>query len=94
VAIISAANQGHLDRVDVADVPKVNEAIRSELHDRGADLLADIRDTKDLSDETAAKVDAIVTEVVARFVPEEEPEAQEREQPAEEAAEEPAPAAA
>jgi len=90
VAVISAANQGHLNRIEVADVPKVNEAIRSELRERGADLLADIRDTKDLSDETAAKIDAIVTEVVARFVPEEEPETQEAEQAAEEAAEEPA----
>ena len=64
VAVIYAANQGYLDHVDVPEVPEVNEPIRRELRDKGADLLADIRDTKDLSDETAAKIDAIAKEVV------------------------------
>jgi len=73
VAIIYAANQGYLDRIDVAEVPNVNEAIRRELRDQGADVLADIRDSKDLSDETAAKIDAIVSKVVGQFAPSEAP---------------------
>jgi F-type H+/Na+-transporting ATPase subunit alpha len=91
VAVIYAANQGHLDRVPVETVPEVNEAIRRELRERGADLLAGIRDTKELSDEAAAKIDAIVADVVKRYAePEEAPAAS---APAEEAPE-PAPAAA
>jgi F-type H+-transporting ATPase subunit alpha len=91
VAVIYAANQGHLDRVPVEAVPEVNEAIRRELRERGADLLAGIRDTKDLSDEAAAKIDAIVADVVKRYAePEEAPAAA---APAEEAPE-PPPAAA
>jgi len=73
VAIIYAANQGYLDRVEVSDVPNVNEAIRRELREQGADLLADIRDSKDLSDETAAKLDAIAKKVIERFAPSEAP---------------------
>jgi F-type H+-transporting ATPase subunit alpha len=79
VAIIYAANQGYLDRIDVAEVPNVNEAIRRELRDQGADVLADIRDSKDLSDETAAKIDAIVSKVVGQFAPSEAPVAVEAE---------------
>jgi len=73
VAIIYAANQGYLDRIEVSDVPNVNEAIRRELREQGADLLADIRDSKDLSDETAAKLDAIAKKVIERFAPSEAP---------------------
>ena len=91
MAVIYAANQGHLDRVPVETVPEVNEAIRRELRERGADLLAEIRDTKELSDEAAAKIDAIVADVVKRYAePEPAPAAA---APAEEAPE-PAPAAA
>ena len=97
VAVIYAANQGYLDRVEVSEVPEVNETIRRELREKGADLLADIRDTKDLSDETAAKIDAIAKDVVGRFAPAEDVVAA-VELPAEEEAapqsDEPAPAAA
>jgi F-type H+/Na+-transporting ATPase subunit alpha len=102
VAVIYAANQGYLDRVDVSEVPEVNETIRRELREKGADLLADIRDTKDLSDETAAKIDAIAKDVVGRFAPAEdvvaaqepaaEEEAEEEAEPQE--TDEPAPTAA
>ena len=90
VAIIYGANQGHLDRIDVADIPAANDQIRRELREKGADLLADIRDSKDLSDATAAKIDAIVKAVVEQFAPSEAPAAA----PAETEATEPAPAAA
>jgi F-type H+/Na+-transporting ATPase subunit alpha len=98
VAVIYAANQGYLDRVGVSEVPEVNETIRRELREKGADLLADIRESKDLSDETAAKIDAIAKDVVGRFAPAEDVVAA-VELPAEEEAapqesDEPAPAAA
>ncbi len=72
VAVIYAANQGYLDRVEVSEVPEVNDAIRRELREKGADLLTDIRDSKDLSDETAEKIDAIAKDVVGRFEPAED----------------------
>jgi F-type H+-transporting ATPase subunit alpha len=72
VAVIYTANQGYLDRVEVSAVPEVNEAIRRELREKGPDLLAEIRDTNDFSDETAAKMDAIAKDVVARFEPDED----------------------
>ena len=96
VAVLYAANQGHLDRIDVGEVPAVNDQIRRELRDKGADLLADIRDSKDLSDATAAKIDAIVKGVIEQFAPSETPvEAPvEEPEPAETEATETAPAAA
>ena len=84
VAIIYAANQGMLDQIPVEKVPEVNEALRLELRDTGAALLADIRDTKALSDETAAGIQKIAERVGERFTgtlpvesPEVEPEADE-----------------
>ena len=65
VAIIYAANQGHLDGTSPAEVPNVNEAIRSALREEGTALAA-IRDERDLSDATAAKIDEIAAEHRAR----------------------------
>ena len=93
VAIIYGANQGHLDRIEVSEIPAANDQIRRELREKGADLLADIRDSKDLSDATAAKIDAIVKAVVEQFAPSEAPAAAPAES-AETEATEPAPAAA
>ncbi|MEQ8833398.1 MAG: F0F1 ATP synthase subunit alpha [Miltoncostaeaceae bacterium] len=66
VAILYAANAGFLDAVDAARVPDVNAAIRRELREKGSDILATIRDTKDLSDDTTAKLDTLVEDVVRR----------------------------
>jgi F-type H+-transporting ATPase subunit alpha len=94
VAIIYAANQGHLDAVPVASVPEVNESIRRELREKGADLLASIRDSKELSDEVAGKIEDIVKGVVRQYAPTDAPEAAApAEEPAAEEATEAAPAA-
>ncbi|MBJ7456915.1 MAG: hypothetical protein JHC74_12730, partial [Thermoleophilia bacterium] len=94
VAIIYAANQGHLDAVPVASVPEVNESIRRELREKGADLLASIRDSKELSDEVAGKIEDIVKGVVHQYAPADAPEAAAPvEEPAAEEATEAAPAA-
>ena len=53
---------GVLDRIEVAEVPEVNEQIRRELREKAPDVLAEIRDTKDLSDEAAAKIEEIAQE--------------------------------
>ncbi len=78
VAVIYAANQGYLDKVEVAEVPNVNEAIRRDLREKAPEVLEEIRDTKDFSDESAAKLDDVVKQIVAQFddpadVPVEEP---------------------
>jgi F-type H+-transporting ATPase subunit alpha len=66
VAIIFAANQGHLDHVDVAQVPEVNEELRRRLRDEGT-MLAEIREKKDLPDELAEKLDAFVKDITSKF---------------------------
>ena len=73
VAIIYAANTGVLDRIEVAQVPEVNEQIRRELRDQAPDVLESIRETKDLSDEAAAKIEEIAKKVADQFAPEEGP---------------------
>ncbi|HWH13874.1 MAG TPA: F0F1 ATP synthase subunit alpha [Miltoncostaeaceae bacterium] len=71
VAIIYAANNGHLDRIPTGDVPRVNEGFRDALREEGT-ILATIRDTKQLSDETTSKLDQLLTRVVADFAPQTE----------------------
>jgi F-type H+-transporting ATPase subunit alpha len=73
VVVIYAANQGLLDRVDVADVPDVNDAIVRAVREKAPEVLEEVRDTKDLSDEAIAKLDEILPGVVDQFaVPEEQ----------------------
>ena len=72
VVAIYAANQGLLDRVEVSDVPAVNDAIIRAVREKAPEVLDEVRDTKDLSDEAIAKLDGIVPGVVDQFaVPEE-----------------------
>jgi F-type H+/Na+-transporting ATPase subunit alpha len=73
VVVIYAANQGLLDRVDAADVPDVNDAIVRAVREKAPEVLEEVRDTKDLSDEAIAKLDEILPGVVDQFaVPEEQ----------------------
>ena len=73
VVVIYAANQGLLDRVAVADVPDVNDAIVRAVREKAPEVLEEVRDTKDLSDEAIAKLDEILPSVVDQFaVPEEQ----------------------
>jgi len=88
VVVIYAANQGALDNVPVDEVPGVNEEIRREVREQAPEVLEEIRQTKDFSDDAAAKVDGIVSGVVSRFADLEAPaEAPAEEEPSEEAAE-------
>jgi F-type H+-transporting ATPase subunit alpha len=91
VVVIYAANQGQLDRVDVADVPDVNDAIVRTVREKAPEVLDEIRETKDLSDESIAKLDGIIPGVVDQFAAPEEKQVPE--EPAAEEAEEEAEAA-
>jgi F-type H+/Na+-transporting ATPase subunit alpha len=88
VVVIYAANQGYLDRVEVSEVPNVNEAIRRDVREKAPEVLEEIRETKDFSDEAAAKIDEIVKAIVSQFddpsdaPPPEEPGEQPGEEPA------------
>jgi F-type H+-transporting ATPase subunit alpha len=68
VAIIYGAGQGYLDQIPPADVPRVNDAFRDALRE-DATILAAIRDSKQLTDDTAAALDALLTRVVADHAP-------------------------
>ncbi len=72
VAIIFAVSRGFLDRVGPERIPSINDELRRALRDEGA-ILADIRDTKQLSDENEARLEAFLTEQMNRIAPPEEP---------------------
>ncbi len=71
VAIIGAANAGLLDQVGVEQVPDVNDAIRRELREKAPEVLAEIRDTKELSDAGLERIEAIAKAIVNQFAPSE-----------------------
>jgi F-type H+/Na+-transporting ATPase subunit alpha len=53
---IFAGTQGYIDTVPVQDVVRYEAAMLSEMRAKHADILKDIRDSKDLSDATRAKL--------------------------------------
>ena len=59
VAIIYATNLGVLDEINPLEVPRFNEDLRGALREEST-ILATIRDSKELSDETSAKLDAFL----------------------------------
>ncbi len=61
-ASIYAGTNGHLDDVAVDDVVRYEQAMLSHMRSEHADILKDIRESADLSDETKAKLeDALAT---------------------------------
>jgi F-type H+-transporting ATPase subunit alpha len=67
VAIILAAGRGFLDDVAPAEIPRVNEEIRSALRDEGT-ILAEIRDTHDLPDALQEKLGSFIENLMRRLV--------------------------
>ncbi|MCA1654473.1 MAG: F0F1 ATP synthase subunit alpha [Sphingomicrobium sp.] len=62
VASIFAGTQGYVDAVPTADITRYEQAMLSYLRSDHADVLAKIRDSKALDDETSAKLkDALAT---------------------------------
>ena len=62
VVAIYAGNNGYLDKVPVGQVPRFQEELRETLRS-GGEVYEAIRETKDLGDETVAKLDAALDEV-------------------------------
>lgn len=56
VVSIFAGTQGYLDAVATTDVVRYEQAMLSEMRSKHSDVLAAIRDTKDLSDDTKGKL--------------------------------------
>jgi len=56
VAVIFAGNQGFLDDLDVHRVRPFGEGLRDYLRSQAADVLADIRDRGEVTEETEAKL--------------------------------------
>ena len=73
VAVIYAAGQGLLDRIDPADVPRINDELISALREEGT-ILAAIRESKDLTDDVAEKLNQFTERFIAERAPAEEAE--------------------
>jgi F-type H+/Na+-transporting ATPase subunit alpha len=71
VVAIYAGIHGHLDGVPVAQVPRFQEELREVLRTDAA-IYAEIRESGDLSDETASKLDEALKRFVDSFSVEEE----------------------
>lgn len=67
VASIYAGTQGFLDAVDTKDVVRYEAAMLSYLRSEKADVLKAIRDSKQLDDDTAAKLKDALTEFGKQF---------------------------
>jgi F-type H+-transporting ATPase subunit alpha len=65
VAIIFAADRGHLANVDPADVPRVNEELRAALREEGS-ILAEIRETRDLSEDVEKRLNDFIADFMRR----------------------------
>ncbi len=71
VAALYAGVNGFLDPIPVAQIPRFQDELREYLRSEGS-ILKDIRETGDLSDETAAKLDAELKKFQQSFNVEEE----------------------
>jgi F-type H+-transporting ATPase subunit alpha len=67
VASIYAGTQGFIDAVPVADVTRYEAAMLSYLRSEKPEILAKIRDTKALDDDTAAALKDALTEFGKQF---------------------------
>jgi F-type H+-transporting ATPase subunit alpha len=65
VVAIYAGNNGYLDKVPVGQVPRFQEELRETLRSGGG-VYDEIRETKDLGDETVAKLDEALKKFVER----------------------------
>jgi F-type H+-transporting ATPase subunit alpha len=75
VAIIFAASRGFLDRVAPERIPSVNDELRRGLRDEGT-ILPQIRDSKELADDVAERLEAFLTQAMDKIAPAEEPAAE------------------
>ncbi len=67
VVIIFAATNGYLDEIPLDFIRRFEEEFLSEMDNLYSDVLNNIRDTKDLSAETIAKLKSVLDEFTNRF---------------------------
>ncbi|MFP5455900.1 MAG: F0F1 ATP synthase subunit alpha, partial [Alphaproteobacteria bacterium] len=67
VVSIFAGVNGYIDAFPVTSVVRFEAALLSEMRSKHADILTDIRNTKDLSDETKGKLKAALDAFVKTF---------------------------
>ena len=67
VASIFAGTQGYLDGIPTDQVTKFEESFLSHMRHDHADVLATIRDTEKLEDDTADKLKSILDDFVKTF---------------------------
>jgi len=60
VCVIWAGTNGYLDGIAVAKVRDFEDGLLSLLRGKNVDILNNIRDTRDLGDDTAAKLKSVV----------------------------------
>ena len=68
VAVIYAGVNGYLDPLALNKVRDFEDALLANLRSQNVAILNDIRDTKDLSDATMAKLKGVVETVQKQFV--------------------------
>jgi F-type H+-transporting ATPase subunit alpha len=69
VVLLWTAKNGYLDNLPFFDVSRFNTALLHHIREDAPEIVRTIRETKDLSDETLAKLKAIVDEYAADFKP-------------------------
>jgi len=68
VMVIYAATKGHMDDVPVKRVREFEKGLISEVRDAHKEIVADLTNTKALSDDTAKKLDGVILEFKRRFM--------------------------
>ncbi len=67
VISIYAGVRGYLDRIKVEDVTRFEQGLLLEIRDKGKDILAAIREKREITDETEAKLKAFVDQYTKAF---------------------------
>jgi F-type H+-transporting ATPase subunit alpha len=67
VISIYAGVRGYLDRIKVEDVTRFEQGLLGEIRDKGKDILGAIREKREITDETEAKLKAFVDNYAKSF---------------------------
>ncbi|MEX1110020.1 MAG: F0F1 ATP synthase subunit alpha, partial [Dongiaceae bacterium] len=67
VVSIYAGVRGYLDKIRVDQVTRFEHGLLAEVRDKGKDILAGIRDKRELTEELDAKLKAFMDQYVATF---------------------------
>ena len=67
VCVIYAGVNGYCDPMPIEKIKPFEEALLLDLRNQHADILDEIRDSKDLSDATGAKLKGVVERVAKQF---------------------------